>query len=212
MCLCLVERTSVTQHKDCRNAWMVVATGLTKSVMEYLTVKMGQMKLIVSKWYTNFWQRNLGLGRVPWYVDLKWPTVPAPDEINREFGGMRIGRGIKILGRVPVQVPLCSSQIPHQVTWHWTLTATVRSCHETTRVMEWSGIHCYVILFENTYLGNFYHLVIKSLSLTETLDGDRITGFCYTPSSEPLRIQLKGHADDMNSCFCFQVDIIMKQD
>lgn len=33
---------------------MVVATGVTKSVMEFLTVKMGLMKLIVSRQYTNF--------------------------------------------------------------------------------------------------------------------------------------------------------------
>jgi hypothetical protein len=37
---------------------MVVATGLTKSVMEFLTVKMGLMKLIVSKWYTNLAEKH----------------------------------------------------------------------------------------------------------------------------------------------------------
>jgi hypothetical protein len=36
---------------------MVVATGLTKNVMGYLTVKMGLMKLIVSKWHTSLTEK-----------------------------------------------------------------------------------------------------------------------------------------------------------
>lgn len=35
------------------SVWMVVAIGLTKNVMEFLTVKMGPMKPVVSKESAN---------------------------------------------------------------------------------------------------------------------------------------------------------------
>jgi hypothetical protein len=46
-----------------------------------------------------------------------WPTVPAPgDYEDGEFGGMMIGRGNRSTRGKPAIVPLCSPQIPHDLT------------------------------------------------------------------------------------------------
>jgi hypothetical protein len=42
-------------------------------------------------------------------------------------GGMRIGRGNRSTRRKPAPVPLCTPQIPHDLTWDRTRAAAVRS-------------------------------------------------------------------------------------
>jgi hypothetical protein len=44
-------------------------------------------------------------------------------------GGMRIGRGNRSTWRKPAPVPLCLSQIPHDLTWSRSRVATVESQH-----------------------------------------------------------------------------------
>jgi hypothetical protein len=43
------------------------------------------------------------------------------------FDGMRIGRGNRSTWRKPAPVPLCSTQIPHYLTWTRTRAAAVGS-------------------------------------------------------------------------------------
>jgi hypothetical protein len=46
-----------------------------------------------------------------------WPIVPSPgDYEDGEFGGMMIGGGNRSTRRKPTPVPLCSPQIPHDLT------------------------------------------------------------------------------------------------
>jgi hypothetical protein len=43
----------------------------------------------------------------------EWPIVPAPgDYDDREFGGMKIGRGNRSTRRKPAPPPLCPPQFP----------------------------------------------------------------------------------------------------
>jgi hypothetical protein len=44
----------------------------------------------------------------------EWPIVPAPGDCDdREFGGIKIGRGNRSTRRKPAPAPLCPPQIPH---------------------------------------------------------------------------------------------------
>jgi hypothetical protein len=43
------------------------------------------------------------------------------------FGGIKIGRGNLSIQRKPAPVPFCSPQIPHDLTWYRTWSATVGS-------------------------------------------------------------------------------------
>jgi hypothetical protein len=61
-----------------------------------------------------------------------WPIVPAPDDDDDDdddddecgaVGEMRIGRGNRSTRRKPAAVPLCSPQIPHDLTWDQTWAA-----------------------------------------------------------------------------------------
>jgi hypothetical protein len=38
---------------------------------------------------------------------IYWPIVPAPDDYDGEFGGMKIGRGNRSTRRKPAPAPLC---------------------------------------------------------------------------------------------------------
>jgi hypothetical protein len=64
-----------------------------------------------------------------------WPIVPAPRMIDdnecETVGGMRIGRENSSIRRKPAPVPLCSPQIPHDLTWDRTRTAAVGSRRAT---------------------------------------------------------------------------------
>jgi hypothetical protein len=54
------------------------------------------------------------------YVGHYWPIVPAPGECDdREFGGLKIGRGNRSTRRKPTPTPLCPPQIPHDQTRVW---------------------------------------------------------------------------------------------
>jgi hypothetical protein len=67
-----------------------------------------------------------------------WPTVPAPDD---GWWGMwssrwnEIGRGNRSTRRKPASVPLCSPQIPHNLTWALTRAAAVGSRRLTAWAM-----------------------------------------------------------------------------
>jgi hypothetical protein len=54
-------------------------------------------------------------------------------------GGMRIGRGNRITRRKPAPVPLCSPQIPHDLTWDRTQAAAVGSQRLTAWAMARPG-------------------------------------------------------------------------
>jgi hypothetical protein len=62
-----------------------------------------------------------------------WPIVPARDDDyddDEECGvvdGMKIGKGTLSTRRKPAPVPLCPSQIPHDLTWDRTRAAEVGS-------------------------------------------------------------------------------------
>jgi hypothetical protein len=48
-----------------------------------------------------------------------WPIVPAPDDDDYKCGaiGGMSGKANQGTGRKPAPVPLCSPQIPHDLTW-----------------------------------------------------------------------------------------------
>jgi hypothetical protein len=51
---------------------------------------------------------------------INWHIVPGPDDDDDEFGavsGMKIGRGNQSTRRKSALVPLCTPQIPHELTW-----------------------------------------------------------------------------------------------
>jgi hypothetical protein len=59
---------------------------------------------------------------------IDWPIVPAPgDYDDREFGGMKIGRGTRSTRRKTSPAPLCPPQIPLDQTRARTRTAAVGS-------------------------------------------------------------------------------------
>jgi hypothetical protein len=58
----------------------------------------------------------------------EWPIVPAPGDCDdREFGGMKIGRGNRSTRRKPTPASLCPPQIPHDQTRARTRAAAVGS-------------------------------------------------------------------------------------
>jgi hypothetical protein len=57
---------------------------------------------------------------------LYQPRMVDDDECGAVCG-MRIGRGNRSTRRKPAPVPLCPSQIPHDLTWAWTRAAAVGS-------------------------------------------------------------------------------------
>jgi hypothetical protein len=44
------------------------------------------------------------------------PTAPAPGDYDGKFGGIIIGKGNRSIRRKPVTVPLCTPQIPRDLT------------------------------------------------------------------------------------------------
>jgi hypothetical protein len=69
-----------------------------------------------------------------------WPIVPAPD-VRRwwwmgTFGGTRIGRGSGSTRVKPAPVPLCPSQIPHDLAFDRTLAAGVK----IRRLTAWNTV------------------------------------------------------------------------
>jgi hypothetical protein len=56
------------------------------------------------------------------------------DDDYGAVGGIRIGRGNRSTRRKPALVPLCPSQIPHDLTWHRTRAAAV----ESQRLTAWA--------------------------------------------------------------------------
>jgi hypothetical protein len=64
-----------------------------------------------------------------------WPVVPAPmidDDDCGAIGGMQIDRGNRSTRRKPAPVPLCSPQIPHDLTRARTRAAAVGMQRLTT--------------------------------------------------------------------------------
>jgi hypothetical protein len=58
----------------------------------------------------------------------EWSIVPAPvDYDDREFGGMKIGRGNRSTRRIPAPAPLCPPQNPLDQTWSRTRAAALDS-------------------------------------------------------------------------------------
>jgi hypothetical protein len=57
----------------------------------------------------------------------EWPIVPAPGDYDREFGGLKIGRGNRSTRRKPAPAPLCPPQIPLDQTRTRTWAAAVGS-------------------------------------------------------------------------------------
>jgi hypothetical protein len=76
-----------------------------------------------------------GLLYQPWMKDDECGAV----------GGIRIGRGNRSTRRKRSPVPICPSQIPHDLTWARTWAATVGSRRLTTWAMAWP-ICKYVLL------------------------------------------------------------------
>jgi hypothetical protein len=66
-----------------------------------------------------------GVRQSTWYVDLLYQ--PRMTDEYGAFGGMRIGRGKRNTQGKPAPVPLCSPQIPHDLTWDRTWAAAVGS-------------------------------------------------------------------------------------
>jgi hypothetical protein len=76
----------------------------------------------------NFFVVLSGAKLSPLYCDHYWSIVPAPDDGDcGAVSGMKIGRRNRSTRRKPASVPLCSPQIPHDLTWARTWAATVGS-------------------------------------------------------------------------------------
>jgi hypothetical protein len=70
------------------------------------------------------------------HVGHFWPIVPAPGDCeDREFGGMKIGRGDRSTRRKPAPTPLCPPQIPLDQTRARTRAAEVGSQRLTAWAM-----------------------------------------------------------------------------
>jgi hypothetical protein len=60
-------------------------------------------------------------------VGLLYQPRMIDDDDYGAVGGMRIDRGNRSTRRKPAPVPLCTPQIPHDLTWDWTRAAAVGS-------------------------------------------------------------------------------------
>jgi hypothetical protein len=74
------------------------------------------------------------------------------DEVDcGAIGGMKIGRGNRSTWRKPARVPLCLSQIPHDLTRARTRDAAVGSQRPTSWVMPWPSYTMYMYVYVNNW-------------------------------------------------------------
>jgi hypothetical protein len=96
----------------------------------------GTYEFLISFFQFAYWGRGGVHTESTRHVSHFWPIVPAPrDREDREFGGMKIGRGNLSTRRKPALAPLCPPQIPLDQTQARTRTAAMGSQRLTASAM-----------------------------------------------------------------------------
>jgi hypothetical protein len=94
----------------------------TIQIEDFFLVSWGGVRLSPLGTSATVWPLELSLRMK--YDDKYWAV-----------GGMRIGTGNRSTRRQPAPVPLCSPQIPHDLTWDYTLATSVGSRRLTAWAM-----------------------------------------------------------------------------